>query len=194
MAHRGDPAHSVNNVFFRGESDWITYHTVVSTSSDQIAIAPGYLQRQWQADGRNFFEYSMGSTPILDFFAYLSGRYQIQGDLSRDWRRRIARVVLRSRAHLRPRRHARQLSRGAGLLSTRLQSLPVHAVPYPRISPLPHLRPIVSEHCPLLGGIGFIGRVKNPPTSTSPTSSPPMNSAINGGLISSSAPMSKVQT
>ncbi len=67
MAHRGDPAHSLNNVFFRGESDWITYHTVVSTSPDQIAIAPGYLQRQWQADGRNFFEYSMGSTHILDF-------------------------------------------------------------------------------------------------------------------------------
>ena len=32
MAHRGDPLHSVNNIFFRGESDWITYHTVVSTS------------------------------------------------------------------------------------------------------------------------------------------------------------------
>ncbi len=81
MAQRGDPGHSVNNVFFRGESDWITYHTVVSTSADQIAIAPGYLQRQWQADGRNFFEYSMGSTHILDFFAYLSGRYQTRKEI-----------------------------------------------------------------------------------------------------------------
>jgi len=81
MAPRGDPAQSVNNVFFRGESDWITYHTVVSTSSDQIAIAPGYLQRQWQVDGRNFFEYSMGSTHILDFFAYLSGRYQTRKEI-----------------------------------------------------------------------------------------------------------------
>ena len=81
MAQRGDPAHSLNNVFFRGESDWISYHTVVSTSADQIAIAPGYLQRQWQADGRNFFEYSMGSTHVLDFFAYLSGRYQTHKEL-----------------------------------------------------------------------------------------------------------------
>src|ERR1700722_4717326 len=81
MAHRGDPAHSLNNVFLRGESDWISYHTVVSTSADQIAIAPGYLQRQWQADGRNFFEYSMGSTHVLDFFAYLSGRYQTHKEL-----------------------------------------------------------------------------------------------------------------
>jgi len=76
MAHRGDPVHSVNNVFFRGESDWITYHTVVSTSQDQIAIAPGYLQREWQANGRRFFEYSMGSTHILNFFSYISARYQ----------------------------------------------------------------------------------------------------------------------
>src|SRR5208282_5825046 len=35
MAHRGDPLHSVNNIFPR-EADWITYHTVVSTSADQI--------------------------------------------------------------------------------------------------------------------------------------------------------------
>jgi ABC-2 type transport system permease protein len=81
MAHRGDPAHAVNNVFFRGESDWVTYHTVVSTSSNQIAIAPGYLQREWKADGRNFYEYSMGSTHILDFFAYISGRYQSKKEI-----------------------------------------------------------------------------------------------------------------
>ena len=81
MAHRGDPVHSVNNVFFRGASDWVTYHTVVSTSADQIAVAPGYLQRQWQAGDRNFFEYSMGSTHILDFFAYISGRYQTRKEL-----------------------------------------------------------------------------------------------------------------
>jgi ABC-2 type transport system permease protein len=81
MAHRGDPAHSMNNVFFQGESDWVTYHTVVSTSSDQIAIAPGYLQREWQANGRNFYEYSMGSTHILDFFAYISGHYQSRKEI-----------------------------------------------------------------------------------------------------------------
>jgi ABC-2 type transport system permease protein len=77
MAHRGDPAHSLNNIF-PIESDWITYHTVVSTSADQMAIAPGYLQRQWQANGRNFYEYSMGSTHVLDFFAYLSAHYQVR--------------------------------------------------------------------------------------------------------------------
>ena len=71
MAQRGDPVHSRINLF-SANSDWITYHTVVSTSGDQIAIAPGYLQREWEKDGRHYYEYSMGSTHIQDFYAYIS--------------------------------------------------------------------------------------------------------------------------
>ena len=74
MAPRGDSVHSRINLF-TANADWITYHTIVSTSGDQLAIAPGYLQREWKEKGRNFYEYSMGSTHILDFFAYLSARY-----------------------------------------------------------------------------------------------------------------------
>lgn len=77
MAPRGDQTQSLYNIFFK-QSDWITYHAIVSTSADQIAIAPGYLQRQWQEGGRNFFEYSMGSTNIADFFAFISARYQVK--------------------------------------------------------------------------------------------------------------------
>jgi aminopeptidase N len=77
MAPRGEPVHSRLNIF-TPTSDWITYHTVVSTSGDQIAIAPGYLQRAWEQNGRRYYEYSMGSTHILDFFAYLSARYTVR--------------------------------------------------------------------------------------------------------------------
>jgi hypothetical protein len=77
MPERGDPRASRINLF-TANSDWITYRTVVSTSDDQIAIAPGYLVRSWQKDGRHYYEYSMGSTHILDFFAYLSGRYTVR--------------------------------------------------------------------------------------------------------------------
>ncbi|MFY9938557.1 MAG: ABC transporter permease, partial [Silvibacterium sp.] len=59
MAPRGDPYYSKMNLF-RPDSEWVSYHTVVSTSGDQIAISPGYLQRQWTQDGRNYYEYSMG--------------------------------------------------------------------------------------------------------------------------------------
>jgi hypothetical protein len=74
MVVRGEPVHSRINLFTTN-SDWITYHTVVSTTGDQIAIAPGYLQRAWRQDGRSFYEYNMGATHILDFYAYLSARF-----------------------------------------------------------------------------------------------------------------------
>ena len=80
MAPRGEPVHSRRNLF-NPNCDWITYHTVVSTSGDQIAIAPGYLEREWRENGRHYFAYSMGSTHIADFFAYLSGRYQVRKDV-----------------------------------------------------------------------------------------------------------------
>ncbi|MGC2446240.1 MAG: M1 family aminopeptidase [Candidatus Sulfotelmatobacter sp.] len=79
MAPRGDALQSLNNLFTK-ESDWISYHTIVSTSADQIAIAPGYLKRQWMENGRNYFEYDMGATKIADFHAYLSGRYAVRRD------------------------------------------------------------------------------------------------------------------
>ncbi len=67
MPERGDPRASRINLF-TANSDWITYHTVVSTSGDQIAVAPGYLVRSWDKDGRKYFEYSMGSDPYIEFF------------------------------------------------------------------------------------------------------------------------------
>jgi hypothetical protein len=79
MAPRGDPEQSRANLFLQ-DSDWITYHTIVSTSADQIAIAPGYLKRDWWQEGRHYFEYDMGSTHIADFFSYLSARYQVRHD------------------------------------------------------------------------------------------------------------------
>jgi ABC-type transport system involved in multi-copper enzyme maturation permease subunit len=61
------------------ESDWISLDTTVSTSPDQIAIAPGYLQREWVKDGRRYFHYKT-TAPILGFWAYLSARYAVKRD------------------------------------------------------------------------------------------------------------------
>lgn len=81
MAERGDPVYSRQNLFTGAQADWITYHTVVSTTPDQIALSPGYLQKEWNKDGRRYFEYSMGSTHIQDFFNYVSGRYEVRKDV-----------------------------------------------------------------------------------------------------------------
>jgi len=61
------------------EADWVDYETTVSTSADQIAIAPGYLIREWEEDGRRYFHYKMDS-PILAYFSYLSARWEVARD------------------------------------------------------------------------------------------------------------------
>ena len=65
------------------ESDWISLDTTVSTSPDQLALAPGYLQREWTANGRRHFHYKTTS-PILGFWSYLSARYTVKRDKWRD--------------------------------------------------------------------------------------------------------------
>ena len=59
------------------EADWVAFETTVSTSADQIALAPGYLQRTWEQDGRRYFHYKM-DRPMLPFFAYLSARWEVR--------------------------------------------------------------------------------------------------------------------
>ncbi len=65
------------------DADYITFETTVSTEDDQIAIAPGYLQKEWTEQGRRYFEYKMDS-PILNFFAFQSGRYAVKKDRWKD--------------------------------------------------------------------------------------------------------------
>jgi ABC-2 type transport system permease protein len=79
LPHRGDPVGSRTNLFTK-DADWISYRTVVSTPDDQIALAPGYLQRDWHQNGRHFYEYSMGDVKTLNFYAYVSGRYSVKRD------------------------------------------------------------------------------------------------------------------
>jgi ABC-2 type transport system permease protein len=79
LPRRGDPWGSINNLFSQ-DSDWISYHTVVSTPDDQIAFAPGYLQRDWHQNGRHYYAYDMGEVKIQSFYAYVSGRYDVKRD------------------------------------------------------------------------------------------------------------------
>jgi hypothetical protein len=74
---RGDPYGSVTNDF-TPNSDWINFRTTVSTPDDQIALSPGYLERDWHQNGRHYYAYNMGDVKILDFFNYVSGRYNVK--------------------------------------------------------------------------------------------------------------------
>jgi len=83
MAPRGDPYYSNLNLF-TPDSEWVTFRCVVSTSPDQIAIAPGYLKREWAGNGRRYFEYDMGDTRINNFYSFLSGRFDVKRDRWKD--------------------------------------------------------------------------------------------------------------
>ncbi len=75
---RDDPAGLAENDL-SPDADFISFETTISTEDDQFAIAPGYLQKEWAEHGRRYFEYTMDS-PILNFFAFQSGRYAVKKD------------------------------------------------------------------------------------------------------------------
>jgi ABC-type transport system involved in multi-copper enzyme maturation permease subunit len=58
------------------DADWVDVETVISTSSDQTAVAPGSLQERWEKDGRNYFRYKLDH-PSLNFYSFISARYEV---------------------------------------------------------------------------------------------------------------------
>ena len=63
--------------YIRDHSDWADLETVIGTSPDQIAIAPGSLVREWQENGRRYFDYKLDH-PSLRFYSFMSARYEVQ--------------------------------------------------------------------------------------------------------------------
>ncbi len=67
------------NTYISKDADWIRFEATVSTIPSQIAIAPGYLEKEWEKDGRRYFKYKM-DRPILNFYAFLSAEYNVKKD------------------------------------------------------------------------------------------------------------------
>ncbi|AEE49465.1 ABC transporter permease/M1 family aminopeptidase [Haliscomenobacter hydrossis] len=75
--HR-DP-YGEKTLLFNDDADFITFECTISTVPDQIAIAPGYLQKEWQHKGRRYFHYVQDSK-IDYFFNLVSARYTVLRD------------------------------------------------------------------------------------------------------------------
>jgi ABC-type transport system involved in multi-copper enzyme maturation permease subunit len=82
MAARDDIAAQANN-YIGSDADWIRFDAVVSTSLDQIAVAPGTLDSEWMARGRHYFHYRM-EKPTLNFYTFQSARYEVRHDRWQD--------------------------------------------------------------------------------------------------------------
>ena len=66
-----------SDTYIPGHSDWVDISAIISTTPDQIAIAPGSLVREWQQDGRRYFEYKLDH-PSLNFYTFMSARYDVE--------------------------------------------------------------------------------------------------------------------
>ncbi|MDB4293094.1 M1 family aminopeptidase [Maribacter sp.] len=74
--HPGDSVALLNN-YGAIDSDLIAFEAVVSTSKDQIALAPGYPVKEWEENDRRYFQYKTGNK-IKYVMGFNSGRFEIR--------------------------------------------------------------------------------------------------------------------
>ncbi len=74
---------ALGNHLISRDSDWITFEATVSTSEDQIAIAPGSLQKEWNSNGRRYFNYKVNGK-MLHLFSFNSGRFEVKKETWND--------------------------------------------------------------------------------------------------------------
>ncbi|MFN9435261.1 MAG: M1 family aminopeptidase [Planctomycetota bacterium] len=67
------------NHYISEDSDWVDIESVISTSADQIAIAPGTLVDSWKENGRNYYRYKVDH-PSMNFYSFISARYEVKRD------------------------------------------------------------------------------------------------------------------
>lgn len=65
--------------FFGDDSDGIQFEITISTDPEQIAVAPGYLQKEWEENGRKYFHYKMDQK-MANFYSIISADYEVVRD------------------------------------------------------------------------------------------------------------------
>lgn len=71
-----DDPFGLANLLFSQDADFVTFEAIVSTHPEQIAVVPGYLQKEWEENGRKYFHY-VQDTPIQYFFSVVSAKYDV---------------------------------------------------------------------------------------------------------------------
>lgn len=77
-----DDEWGLSNLLFNDDADLVTFEGTVSTAPDQIAIMPGYLQKEWEENGRKYYSYKMEGEMDY-FFNVSSARYEVYKE---DWK------------------------------------------------------------------------------------------------------------
>ena len=72
-ANKLEQSEFYNESFFGKGVGFMGFEAIVTTSEDQFAIAPGYLQSETVKDGRRSFHYKMDN-PIVNFYSIMSAK------------------------------------------------------------------------------------------------------------------------
>ncbi len=64
------------NNYLCNNSDWVNVETWFSTSSDQIAVAPGSLIKEWKEGNRNYYHYKLDHYS-MNFYSFISARFLV---------------------------------------------------------------------------------------------------------------------
>lgn len=78
MLERTDQRGLTQNLF-GDDADHIRFEIVIGTEPGQIGIAPGYLQKEWEENGRKYFHYKMDA-PMCNFYSMISAKYEVKRD------------------------------------------------------------------------------------------------------------------
>ncbi len=78
MMEQDNPIGLSQNLF-GDDADYIRLEMVIGTEPEQIAIAPGYIQKEWNENGRRYFHYAM-DVPMVNFYSIVSARYEVLRD------------------------------------------------------------------------------------------------------------------
>lgn len=77
-----DPKHRMDNYLLH-YSDWVNVRTTIGTAEDQIAVAPGSLKKEWTEGGKHWFTYEL-DYKALNFYSFLSARYEVSREIWKD--------------------------------------------------------------------------------------------------------------
>ena len=150
----GDPAYADRIAY--GVDSRTEFEVVLSTSADQIAVAPGVLQKDWRQEGRRYFHYK-AEKPILPNLSFCSARYEIARDRWKD----VALEIYYDPKH--PFNIAAMMEtakRGLEMYSTEFA---LYQYPYLRILEFPNYRGLGKFHSgtvPFSEAVGFVNDLR----------------------------------
>ncbi|MEO1413294.1 MAG: M1 family aminopeptidase [Bacteroidota bacterium] len=155
--------HACHNNYLSSDSDWVQIRSEISTTADQIAIAPGTLVREWQTEGRRHFEYRV-DRPVLNFYSFISGRYEVA---RRTWQPTQGRPV-EMEVYYHP-GHAYNIEKMLQSIEQSLDYYTTHFLPYPhtqaRIIEFPRYANFAQAFpgtMPYSESLGFIAQLNEP--------------------------------